>query len=169
MAKPFIAVRAIKPKKMNISSIKRAAFDALAEEGEAMKADFDETIAGWKHEKPTFKPKIIASGTSPSVQVEPTGNEMGIKKWHWLNAGTAKRWALMTGNWKSKTRPGTLLTGGGAGRVAIAGRKAMQARGIAVRPGIKPRKWGSIILANSRKRINTVLNRLERAHKRLYG
>ena len=169
MARSFVAVRAIKPKKMNISTIRKAALDALTEEGQAIKADFDETIAGWQHDKPTFKPKVKASSSSPAVQVEPTGNEKGVSKWHWLNGGTRIRWALMTPGWKSKTRPGTLLTRGGKGGVRIAGRKAMMRRGIAPRPGIEARKWGSIILANSRRRIGNVLNRLERAHKRLYG
>lgn len=134
-------VKPILPAKMQITKIRRELVKGLRDEGKDLQKDFEQTTATWGGEKPDFKPSISLASFSASVTVEPTGSKKGVNKWNWLNAGTSKRWALMSRNWKSKTKPGRLRSGSGSGMVVIAGRQAMQARNIRPRKGIKARGW----------------------------
>jgi hypothetical protein len=134
-------IKAIKPELLKVKNIRLELLNELRREGKDLKKEFDKTIAGWEGDRPTFKAQVSLAGSEAVVIVWPTGNTRGVEKWVYLDLGTSIRWALMSRNWRSKTKPGKLQSGGGSGRVVIAGRRAMQRRNIPPRPGIKARGW----------------------------
>lgn len=145
-------LQAIKPKTLQVKSIVDAIEKELKGEGQDLKKEFDKTVATWEGDKPDFTPKIGLSSKDASVTVAPTGNEKAVAKWGWLNDGTPIRWAVMSNDWKSKTKPGRLPSSGGSGKVVIAGRNAMQKRNIQPRPGIKARGWTKTISRQNTRR-----------------
>jgi len=136
-----VAMKAIKPKKLQIDAIRMEILNELRKEGTVHKQTLRKTVETWKGEKPTFESIICLSGTDATVITGPVGSTEGAKKWMWLDQGTKIRWALMSRDWRSKTTPHKYQSGRGSGRVLIAGRRAMQARGIRPRPGIQARGW----------------------------
>lgn len=132
---------------------------SMREEGRAQKKLFAMTTATWKGAKPRFNPKRVISSTEISVTTGPSGNEKAVNKWGWLDQGTAIRWALMSGNWRSKTVSKRLKSRRGSGKVLIAGRRAMQKRNIKPRKGIKARGWTKIIEKRRRKKFVAMMKR----------
>lgn len=60
----------------------------------------------------------------------------------YVNDGTNYRWAVMSGDWKSKSAVRSLHAGPGAGRVWLKGRKQMNAMGFGYpKPGIEARQF----------------------------
>lgn len=151
-----VRVKPIVPAKMRIGRIRLELLNALRKEGRDLKKNFEETIATWDGEKPTFKPVVSLAGNDASVVVEPTGSKKGVNKWNWLNEGTRVRRALMSRNWKSKTKPGRLRSGSGAGQVIFISRRLN-------RPGIKARGWSKSI---GRKNTRRFQKRMSLATKR---
>ena len=137
----LLQIKGIKPKKMNIAGVRLALLNALRAEGRISAKEFQKLVEGWKGDKPSFESIISLQGGNAAVLTGPTGNQKGIDKFRWLNDGTSVRWAVMSPDWKSKTKPGVLRSGGGRGRVIIAGRRAMSRRNIRPRPGIRARNW----------------------------
>lgn len=137
-------VKGIKPQKLQVAAIRQEILNALRAEGRDQRKVLEPTVATWKGEKPDFESLIgleRGANGSASVLTGPTGSEKAVNKWVWLDLGTRIRWALMSRDWKSKTRPGSFRSGGGRGRVVIVGRRAMARRNIRPRPGIKARGW----------------------------
>jgi len=132
---------------------------SMKEEGRAQKKLFNMTTATWKGKKPRFTPKHVTSSTEISVTTGPSGNEDAVNKWGWLDEGTSIRWAVMSGNWKSKTVSKRLKSRRGGGKVVIAGKRAMQKRNIKPRPGIKARGWTKIIEKRRRKKFVAMMKR----------
>jgi hypothetical protein len=81
-------------------------------------------------------------------------------RYRWVNNGTRIRWALTSRDWKSKTTPRKLTPGPGAGRIVIAGRRAMTAAGIQPRPGIKAREFTHVIAENRAKTYGSDMQRI---------
>lgn len=145
-----ISFKAIKPQKLKVDAISEQILYALQDEAREHKRQLDKTVSSWAKEKPKFSSLIdLNKSGDATVITGPTG--AGSDKWEWLDKGTKIRWALMSRDWRSKTSPGSFASGRGSGRVVIAGRRAMQARGIGPRPGIKARGW-SDQLTKQRKR-----------------
>lgn len=166
MAGEVFRIKAIKPSLLKVKEIRLEMLNELRREGADLVAEFKKTTASWEGAKPDFNPKISLTSRDASVQVGPSGNEEGVNKWGWLNFGTRRRWALMSQDWRSKTAPGRLASGSGSGGVLIAGRGAMQRRGIGVRPGIKARGWSKTIARqNTRRFPNRVTLAIKRAKK----
>lgn len=145
MPNGVFVVKGIKPNKLKVKEVRLEILNALRAEGRDVVKELRKTTATWSGEKPDFEAIIGLSGEDASVFAGPTGSEMGAKKWRWLDAGTRIRWALMSRDWRSKTRPGFVGSGPGAGRVLLAGRRAMTRRNIAPRPGIQARGWSELI------------------------
>jgi hypothetical protein len=159
-------IQALKPKLLQVDNIRNEILKELRGEGNDLKAEFEKTTAGWDGDKPSFEPKVVLNSREAGVSVGPTGNEKGVNKWGWLNDGTPIRWAVMSNDWKSKTKPGNLGSGGGSGRVVIAGRRAMTQRNIQPRPGIKARGWTKTIgRQNTRRFPNRITMAIRRAKK----
>lgn len=166
-------VKGIKPQKLNIDAIRQEILNELRKEGTDHKRELRKTVATWKGEKPKFESLIglgRGAGGSASVLTGPTGSEKAVWKWRWLDEGTRIRWALMSRDWKSKTRRRVFGSGRGRGRVVIAGRRAMQRRNIPPRPGIKAREW-SVTLMKRRRRPFTrrMIGAMQRAGNKAYG
>jgi hypothetical protein len=99
----------------------------------------EDTVATWNHPS-DFDTKIrYARG---NARVTATTDD---PIWGYLNAGTAYRWALMSGDWESKTSPGSTRSRAGAGHVVMRGQRAFTNRNMPPRPGIEPREWTTII------------------------
>ena len=81
------------------------------------KKDFEKATGGF-HPPPTF---IVGKNDITTTS----------KKFLWLEHGTRIRRRVMSKDWQSKTTPGSLQSGSGAGK----------ALGFGSRPGIEPRNW----------------------------
>jgi hypothetical protein len=138
-------VKAIKVKKMRIPTFQEIIKNALVAEGKDTEKEYQKTVATWKGDKPHFESIIDITGGDASVLTGPTGSNEALRKFKFLDEGTALRWALMSQDWKSKTKPRKIKSGSGRGRPVIVGRRAMQARGIGPRPGIEAREWTETI------------------------
>jgi hypothetical protein len=136
-----IQLRAIKPGKLRVDQIRLELLNALRHQGVEHQQRMRQTVKSWRGERPHFVSAISLRGGDAVIVTYPQGSELAVNKWHWLEAGTRTRWAMMSTNWKSKTRPGSFRSGGGAGRVLFFGKKAFRRMGLKARPGIKPRKW----------------------------
>jgi len=158
-----VAMKAIKPKRLKVDAIRLEILNELRKEGTVHKQELRKTVKTWRGEKPKFESLIGLTGQDTTVVTGPTGSEKAVNKWVWLDQGTRIRWALMSRDWRSKTTPRKFSSGRGSGRVVIAGRRAMQSRGIRPRPGIKAREW-STLLTKRRKRPFT--RRMIKAMKR---
>lgn len=159
---PFAEIRPIQARRMNIRRIEQAILAELAAEGEDDAELFNKTTATWKHEKPSFRPKVGRRGNDAVVSTTPGGNSKGIKKFGWLDHGTRIRWAIMSGNWRSKTRPGYVTSYKGAGRVVAVGRRRVRRP----RPGIKAREWSPTIF---KRRLPKFKKRMIAAHRKAVG
>lgn len=141
----ILQVKAIKAKKMNVDAFRRVIERALISEGKETEKALAPTVSSWTSDKPRFDSIIDTTGGDASVLTGPVGSEMAVKKFRWLDEGTSIRWALMSRDWRSKTRVGVLKSGRGRGKVVIAGRRAMTARNIGPRPGIEGRGWTELV------------------------
>jgi len=153
MGEVFV-VKGIKPQRLKVDAYRQAILNALRAEGADQRRVLRQTTKTWKGEKPKFETLVgLERGPSGSASVltGPTGSDEAVNKWRWLDEGTKIRWALMSTDWRSKTKPGRFKSGRGRGRVVIAGRRAMTQRGIRPRPGIQARNW-SQTLTKQRKR-----------------
>lgn len=146
----------IKPEKMNIKVFEEGILEALKQEGKEEVPLFGETTAPWKN-PPGFGTEVSSTSSKAQAITGPIGSELQVNKWLWLNSGTRVRHALMSGNWRSKTTPGVLRSGGGSGKVVRVSKRIR-------RPGIKAREW-TILIAKSRQKPFAVLmgNHIERA------
>jgi hypothetical protein len=136
----------IEPEKMKTGHIRLAILNELRKQGTATRKEFEKTTKHWEGDKPRFESIISLAGGLPGVVTDiKDKTSEGALKWFWLNDGTSLRWAVMSDNWESKTSPGTLSTGRGAGFVRIRGRGRMRARGLDARPGIEARGWTELI------------------------
>jgi len=152
MAEVFV-IKGIKPARLRVKEIRQEILNELRKEGTDQRRVLNPTIRTWQGEKPKFE-TLVGLDRPPggaTVLTGPTGSEKAVNKWRWLDEGTRIRWALMSGNWRSKTRPGSFSAGRGAGRVVIAGRRAMMARNIRPRPGIEARNWSKILTEQRRR------------------
>ncbi len=164
-----VAMKAIKPQRLKQDAIRLEILNALRAEGKQQKKLLKQTTASWSGEKPTFESLIGLTGSDATVVTGPTGNTKGVNKWTWLDQGTKIRWALMSSNWRSKTKGGTLKSGGGSGQVVIAGKRAMQARNIRPRPGIAARGWSSMVTKMRRKPFTRLtIKAMQKGSKRLF-
>jgi len=111
-----------------------------------------QTTKEWTGVRPQFRSETIVGPTQIVISTAPYGKGPGAKKWGWLEEGTRIRWAVMSKDWRSKTRRAWLASRRGRGRVVIAGKRAMMARNIRPRPGIEPRNWiAEVSVQRSRK------------------
>lgn len=143
----FFAVKAIKPQKMKLDEVRKQLLNELRAEGRDVKKLYEPTVATWTGDKPKFEILIGLTGKEASVLVGPNGSEEALKKFKFLDEGTRIRWALMSSDWKSKTKPGKLRSGAGRGKVVVVGKKAMKRP----RPGIQARNWTVTIQKQRRK------------------
>jgi hypothetical protein len=136
----LLQVKVIKAKKMKIPQVRKELVKAAEKQAKITENKYKETVASWKGAKPKFQ-SIIEVESDITVLTGPVGSTEAVEKFVFLDEGTKIRWAVMSKNWKSKTKPRQLKSGGGRGKVVIAGRRAMRKRNIKPRRGIEARKW----------------------------
>jgi hypothetical protein len=134
-----VKLKFISPGKLNIKKITNEIRKALKEEAKDIKKMYDMAVRTWE-EKPKFQTNIV-EGPNPSVQVF-TDDPV----FTYIDLGTKKRWALMSGDWKSKTTSGMIGSSRGRGRAVLVGKKAFQKRRMRARPGIKARHFTKNIM-----------------------
>jgi len=137
----IILLRPIGMHKFALTGIRRHVEAALKAEAEEQVKQMQKPTSTWKGDKPKFVSIVIKTADQIGAHTYPDVTSLGGKKFMWLDEGTSVRWALMSGNWRSKTRVGSWKSGAGAGRVLFAGKKAFKRRKMQPRPGIKARRW----------------------------
>lgn len=104
----------------------------------------EETTENWQHAKPTFEVERTRVAPSFSQKIELTvglgGSKKGQKKWVWLNEGTDVRHAVMSKDFRPKTRVGTTKTGSGHPPY----KPEFVSKAILM-PGIEAREWTRVI------------------------
>lgn len=124
---------------------------------QAMRRDYEKTVATWD-DPPKFTQ--VTDTTSPDISVL-VGTDDPI--YGYLDRGTRVRRALMSPDFRAKTRPGELRSYPGQGGVVFISKK------LAL-PGIEARGWTRIIGQKHRKPFqNDVLAALKAARKRSKG
>ena len=136
--------------KINTDLIVKSVMYQMKKHGKLVNGDLDKTVANWT-KKPTFTYTVTSNDLSLRMGLTDWVNNGRLQgdhsvvpaDWHWvwLNKGTTERWAVMSGDWKSKTSVGTLSSGAGAGGVVRRGKSQM----VAPKEGIKARKWIPLI------------------------
>lgn len=125
----------INPKKINTNSARAQILNVLKRYERKMLNDFQSTTETWDHQ-PRFSSTLHYAGGDVSIQVE-TDDAVYM----YLDKGTRQRWAVMSGDWVSKTSPGVIGSGPGAGSVVRRGKRQMRTP----RPGIKARNFTLLI------------------------
>jgi len=159
---PIILLKPIGKGKFNLKSIKGLVEKELRAEAKEQLKLLQKPTDSWKGSKPRFKSIVIATPKQIGAHTFADLGTEGGKKFMWLDEGTKVRWAVMSGDWRSKTRVGSWKSGGGKGRVVIYGRGAMMKRKMKARPGIKARGWTK--LATQERKI-PFRNRMARMFK----
>ena len=133
-----IMTKAVKASRMKVDAFRLEALNALRKTGTGVRRDYRKTTRTWKGDKPKFEQLVSLSGDGPTLVIEVTGGK-GALKWFWLDQGTEVRYATMSSDWISKTRPGRLRTVRGRGVMLFVSKSHP-------RDGIKPRYWTAIIV-----------------------
>ena len=162
----LVQIKAIKPKVMNLKRVREELLKAAEAEGRVTQKLYGQIVATWQGDKPFFESLIEVGANDVTILTGPNGSEMAIKKFKFLDEGTSVRWALMSSDWQSKTRPGVLKSGRGAGRVIVVGKRWMRRP----RPGIKARGWTEKIGKQRHKPfIQAMIKAKNRGLDKLYG
>lgn len=111
------------------------------------------TIATWD-DPPKMVGNTAYKGGNPTVTAGPPDDgSFQSRKWMWLNQGTRVRYADLSSDWQSKTAPGVVHSGAGAGTVLRRGARAKPHRGI------EPRRWSEIIANMERDNFTRLIQR----------
>lgn len=138
MAYGVFAFKAVKPQAIKVAQVRGSILAALNAEKVYALSLLNQTIATW-NEPPTMKAEISYRGGDVAMVAGPSGDLFLAKKWMWLDQGTRVRFAQLSKDWVSKTSPGSLRSGAGAGMVLARGHKAGAHRGI------EARHWSELI------------------------
>jgi hypothetical protein len=121
--------------------------NALEKSGTRLKRQFESTVATWKNPNDIPKFGRLALSLRGDIARIVVGTIGSSEDWpnllyHFLNGGTAERWAVLSKNWVSKTIPGFIGSGPGQGYVRLKGREQMNKAGYEEpMPGIEARNW----------------------------
>ena len=132
--------RPIKAKFLSPREVRARILNTCIAEGKVDRAELEKTTATWVEHNPKFETEIkFAKG---DITVSTTTEE---EIWGYLNRGTRTRWAVMSSDWVSKTTPGSISSGAGAGFVTVKGQGAMTRLNMPPRKGITARNWTVIV------------------------
>lgn len=143
-----IEITPIKGKMIDESVLGKYLFEAVQKELTEIDREFEQTVNTWNG-KPGFKKEVVPHPDRIQGTVS-TDNKI----YGYINNGTSVRRALMSKNWKSKTKPGFIGSGQGAGHVVFISRRIS-------RPGIKARNFDKVIARRVQKRF---LDRVNEAY-----
>jgi hypothetical protein len=134
-----IIVRTITPKSMNVRQYEDKLRDVVKQEVGIVERMYMRVSRGFSAPQPKYKKTVRKQPARGGVIVGTVSTD-DVRMVN-LDRGTRCRWAVMSQDFRPRTTPRTLGIKGRQGRAVIRGRRAMTARGIAVRPGIQPRHW----------------------------
>jgi hypothetical protein len=97
----------------------------------------------WQH-KPYFQSKVYSTSDEIIGMTWTTGQPSKSNPYPWIERGTKVRYALLSPDWQSQTKPGKLVSSPGRGKVILVSRAHP-------RPGIKARNFTSIVKKNALK------------------
>lgn len=137
----IILAKAIPAKLFDVQAIHDELIKTSNSEGKHVRSLMNITTNTWR-EPPTFEVKTVEAANSITTMIFPQGTDKRSWKWVWLEQGTHVRWAVMSGDWISKTKVGRLKGGAGRGRVVLRGKKWMKHP----MKGIEARNWRRIII-----------------------
>lgn len=120
----------------------------VIDEGRIIQRALRGTVKTWRN-KPTF---LMTQQVAPTrskdvyVLVFAAGDAEAVEHFRYVNEGTAIRWALMSRDFRPKTKPGSLVAGAGMAPFdpVLRGRSQM----FASRPGIVARHFTKTIQAD---------------------
>lgn len=135
-----VIIKPIIPKGINVAKFQANVLAEMQREVRTDKELFKRTVNTWQ-KPPAFNTVIELQGPD-LVGLTFTDSEV----YRYIDMGTRVRWALMTSDFRAKTKPTVLSSTKGKGGAIIMGKQAMQARGIKPRPGIKARKFAHTIM-----------------------
>lgn len=127
--------------------LEKAANDAAAQLGKDAAKLYAGTVRTWG-DKPDFTVEVNGTATKMEVLV---GTDSKI--YSYVDEGTRVRRALLSPDWRSKTTPGSLRSGGGKGRVILISKKIS-------RPGIKARGFSVAIKDQIDRKAEQTFNKL---------
>lgn len=133
-----ITKQRIKPtKKYNTEGIRKGMKAALDSAATRVKRDLKDITGTWHHSV-NFQVTLRIAGEDASARIT-TDDDV----FHFLNKGTKVRYALMSPDWRSKTKPGRMRSGSGGGRLILVSKRKpwRRSRKRWPRPGIKARGW----------------------------
>lgn len=142
-----------RPAKFKAKAVTDALIEGAEDIGGQIKADYEKTVTTWK-----TKPEFTADVNSTPDRIEiNAGTDNPI--FHFLDEGTRVRYATMSQDWVSKTRP---AIGGGAAVHFTAGPGRGRKLFVDVtrpRPGIKARKFSSAIKGKWERQIRSQMEK----------
>ena len=153
---PSIRIKSIKPKSMDVKGYRTIITKQLRTEGTKIEKELLKPTKTWKERVP-FKKTLRTEKASAVMRVATSE-----KRYVLLTLGTRKRWAVMSSDFRSKTKVRSLSARQGRGSTVIRGQRAMSQRNIAPRPGIKARHFtdevvkvrSAIFFRNMRRAMN---------------
>ena len=126
--------QAIKPEDLKVEEILEEIVEAQEKEAKLIKGLFEQTVRTWRG-KPIFLTKRIRVRGGIGIYVAPDFRTKNGKKFAWIDAGTSgPRRALMSQDFRPKTRARRLGSTGGHGGAVFVSRRVKQ-------PGIKKREF----------------------------
>lgn len=134
-SRPSVLIKSLRPRPMRVAGYRDTILSALWSEGAEMRALLTQATRTWQPPV-RFRTDRRVSGDRAEVQV--TTKDIRFIS---VDQGTKTRWAVMSPDFKAKSQIRSLTASAGAGSTVIRGRRAMQQRNIAPRPGIKARNF----------------------------
>ena len=145
-----IKAKPIKPGRFNAAAFNDALTEMANNVKDNLLRDYRRTSETWDGEKPEYSSEVDTSLARILIAVIVGGSEKAQNKWGWLDKGTSVRRAVMSRDWKSKTKVWRLTAGPGSGRVVFISKK------IAL-PGIEARGWTDMILETWRPKFQEMV------------
>ena len=142
-----ISLVPIVPKRITSpATLQRGIVNAARESNRVIKAQFERTTRTWRR-RPPFTSTIV---NQPNQVVGDTGTDSEI--YGYINDGTSIRYAVMTPDFTSKTRPGNIDASRGSGGFSHFNFRQP-------RPGIEARRFDHTIARLVRPDIERILER----------
>lgn len=143
-----------RPKAFNKQGFTTSLIDGYKSLAKDITKDFDKTVSTWTH-KPKFSVLVQSTAQQIEAHFSYQDSEGGGKRYTYLDEGTRVRYALMSRDWISKTKPSIgsgagvhLSSGAGRGHVVVIRRDRP-------RPGIKARGWTKAIAEKWKRSIKS--------------
>lgn len=121
---PRILFKSLPPKQLQVTRYSKEILDQLRAEGKEIKTLYQNSSSTWKP-KPKFRTDFRAKGLDASIKIS-TRDVRYVN----LDRGVKNRWAVMSADYRPKSKVRSLTASAGRGKVVIRGHQAMQARGI---------------------------------------